>query len=68
MFLTAEFDFVFKDDFVHKAPLQLKHKSSYTSATLLKYGTTKSVNQELLLNAKPEPPWGELNYRDWNKT
>ena len=57
-----------QDGFIHKAPNQLNYKSSYTSYTLTKYGTTKSVNQDLLQKARHDPPWGNLDYREWNKT
>jgi hypothetical protein len=53
---------------VVNAPLTLKQESSYNSSLLKRFGKTKSLNANLLSIAKDNPPWGIMDFREWNKT
>lgn len=56
------------DNFVQPAPLKLNFDASYMSSILAKNGVNKACNQELLNVSKQSPPWGDLAFREWNRT
>ncbi len=61
-------EILLKDEYVVNAPLTLKQESSYNSSLLKRFGKTKSLNANLLSIAKDNPPWGIMDFREWNKT
>ena len=56
------------DDYVLKAPVKLNFESSSISS-LLKKGVRKNcINSELTEQSYKQPPWGSMNFREWNRT